>query len=1071
MVVLSLLTSAAGGALSKVSSLATDQLGLEIVCCFRKELYKLQVSSTDIGDMIHDAAHEPEDRKMRARARWMKRLISVAHDAEDILEEVQYEVDRIVIEETSLDKKILGFFCNNPLVFRLQMARKIHDINTSLENLNNRAASVGLATTRRSNGGAASSQGKQSRETFSFLEKNEFTHKDAIIVGRDQVLTNIIATLTDSKNQEKVLSVMAVVGLGGLGKTTLAQIVTKQLKEGEMKMYFDTTFWVYAPNTSDVNSILRGMLESYDDSTGANLSHREALIGSLHGKLKEKRYFLVLDDVWDVDANSWEDLKRCLLLLSSAKGSSVIVTTRSARVASIMETLDRCDLGTLADDECWSIVKDRAFADPNAPIPSDLEGIGRDIAKKCAGLPLVAKVLGSLMRSKNSSDVYNEWKSIKESEIWQVSSDREDSRIMSVLRLSFDNLEFPLKQCFAYCSMLKRGSSIKRDNLIQLWMAQGFLRPSHDLQSKGIEMEDIGRGYFDTLLESSLFQDATKDEDGVITKSKMHDLVHDLAIEVSKCESLTPDLNHEMDDDEIQHVARIPTSELKRIPETSISRLRSLFSSVQVLNIILPKLSALRVLSFCVVNQESPDFLIFWEVKNQESPNSLDKLKHLRYLDLSHTNIKAFPESIGKLYNLQTLILPWSLRKCPKEIQNLINLRHLYHDGITWPMEFEAGIVGRLTKIQTLPWFNVGKETGPTMEELGGLKHLRGHLIIYRLEHVRDGEEAKNACLAEKSHLSELTCDWTHGEVPNGNETDVIDGLKPHLNLQSLNIEFFMGATLPSWITGLQNLKEIRLAGCNNCEGIPTLGHLPNLRSLGIQMHKLIRLGTEFYGTGTTSFRALKTLYINKCQELIEWMEAPRISAEGEVVEFPCLDKLHLIDCPKLRNAPSRFPRLKMLVMDRMGNSMPIENISTQLTTLTYLTIIGVKGLTCLPEGMLNNNNSLTHLEVSGCDELTCIALDVSDTLPHLEELSISGCDSLESIRITQGIASLRQLKIHGCEALSSLEVGLDYCTSLQELEIYKCPNLVSIPTARGMPSLRKLNLIEWHHISPDVDD
>ncbi|XP_061991734.1 putative disease resistance protein RGA3 [Rosa rugosa] len=528
------------------------------------------------------------------------------------------------------------------------------------------------------------------------------------------------------------------------------------------------------------------------------------------------------------------------------------------------------------------------------------------------------------MRSKNSSD---EWLSILESKIWQVSSNKNDSRIMSVLRLSFDNLESPLKQCFAYCSMLKRGSSIERDNLIQLWMAQGFLRPSHDLQSQGIEMEDIGSRYFVALLESSLFQDAEKDEDGVITESKMHDLVHDLAIEVSKCESLTPDLNHEMDGHEIRHVARIPTSELKRIPETSISRLRSLFSSVKVLNIILPRLRALRVLSFCHAEyEESPNSLgklkHLREAENQESLNSLSKLKHLRYLDLSHTKIKALPKSIGKLYNLQTLRLPWYLKKCPKEIQNLINLRHLYKDGST--MKFEAGIVGRLTKIQTLPLFNVGKGTklpcfnvgkgtGPAIEELGGLKHLRGHLYIWKIEHVRDGEEAKNACLAEKSHLSKLTCDWTDRRPPNDNETDVLDGLKPHLNLQSLKIVNFMGARLPSWITDLQNLKKIRLAGCNNCEGIPTLGHLPNLRSLEINMYKLTRVGAEFYGysdTSTTLFPALKTLSIWGCKDLIEWTEAPRISAEGEVVVFPCLDELHLSNCPKLRNAPSRFPRL-----------------------------------------------------------------------------------------------------------------------------------------------------------------
>ncbi|PRQ38771.1 putative P-loop containing nucleoside triphosphate hydrolase [Rosa chinensis] len=531
MVVLSLLTSVAGGAVSKVASLANDQLGLQIVCCFRNELNKLKESSDQIGDMMHDAAHEPEDRKLRARARWMQRIIGVAHDAEDILDEVQYEVDRIVIEETSLDKKILGFFCNNPLVFRLQMARKIHDINTSLENLKTDAASVGLATTMRSNEGAASSRGKVDRKTFSSLEKNVVTHKDAIIVGRDEVLSNIIATLTDSNNQEKVLSVMAIVGFGGLGKTTLAQLVTKQLKEGEMKKYFDPTFWVYVSINFDVDDILHQMVQSCD-ATRANLSSRDALIESLRENLREKRVFLVLDDVWNEEKEKWDLLKGCLLQLDFAKGSTVIVTTRSGEVASIMETLGRPDLKTLTDDECWSILKDRAFADPNDPIASEREGIGRELAKKCAGLPLAARVLGSLMHSKISQ---SEWSSILESKIWQLSSNKETSWIMLVLMLSFDNLESPLKQCFAYCSMLKRGSLIERDYLIQLWMGQGLLQPSTEQRKQKMEMEDVGDEYFNTLLKNSLLEDATKGMDAIITKCKMHDLLNDLAIEVSKC--------------------------------------------------------------------------------------------------------------------------------------------------------------------------------------------------------------------------------------------------------------------------------------------------------------------------------------------------------------------------------------------------------------------------------------------------------------------------------------------------------------------------------------------------------
>ena len=157
-----------------------------------------------------------------------------------------------------------------------------------------------------------------------------------------------------------------------------------------------------------------------------------------------------------------------------------------------------------------------------------------------------------------------EWTSFKNNKIWNNLLKEED-RIMSVLRLSFDNLESSsLKQCFAYCSMFKKDVEIQRDNLIQLWMAQGLLRPSHD-ESK--DMEDIGNEYFDILLQSSLFQDATMSDNGIVSECKMHDLVHDLAKNLSKSESLTGDLCGIDNKLEIRHVARVSTSELGKFPK------------------------------------------------------------------------------------------------------------------------------------------------------------------------------------------------------------------------------------------------------------------------------------------------------------------------------------------------------------------------------------------------------------------------------------------------------------------------------------------------------------------------
>ena len=216
--------------------------------------------------------------------------------------------------------------------------------------------------------------------------------------------------------------------------------------------------------------------------------------------------------------------------------------------------------------------------------------------------------------------------------------------------------------------MFEKDFEIQRDNLIQLWMAQGLLHPSSG-ESK--DMEEIGNEYFDILLQSSLFQDARMDYQGIISTCKMHDRVHDLAELVSKSESLMGDLCGRDNTLEIRHVARVSTSTLENISARSVGKLRSLFSdNSEVPANILPRFKALRVLNL-------------WNANIEELPVSVGRLKHLRYLDISKTRFKALPKSVGKLYNLQTLrAVNCALEEFPKELQNLINLRHIYFDEV-----------------------------------------------------------------------------------------------------------------------------------------------------------------------------------------------------------------------------------------------------------------------------------------------------------------------------------------------------------------------------------------------------
>ncbi|XP_040372019.1 putative disease resistance protein RGA4 isoform X3 [Rosa chinensis] len=933
-----LLTFSAKEILTKVISLAAEEFTL--VLGFKGDLAQLHASFLKIQAMLLDVDHSHV--RGVTLENWVKDLEDIAHKADDVLDEIGYEVLRRKVElQNQMKKKVKSFFShNNPIAFRFKMANKIKRINKSLLDLNDEAAGpIGLVARIQAD---ATSQDVEvpDRETIS-----KFYNDEKLIIGREEVVSDIVKTLTKSNDSAKNYPpVLAIVGMAGLGKTTLAKSI---FHESKIDKHFHVRIWVCVSTPFEVKTILRRILESLKSEEAA-IQGKEKICNLIQKELKKKRYLLILDDVWSEDPQKWEELKNCLSTVEDTRASSIIITTRSDKVAKVMETLPRCDLRRLSDDECWLIMKDKAFSVGSAPMSKEQEIAGKEIAKKCGGVPLMAKVLGPMLRSKTT----DEWRSIVNNKIWDLPEG--EKRILSILKLSFDELKpSSLKQCFAYCSMFFKDFDIEKDDLIQLWMAQGWLHPCPD---KGLDMEE-------------------------------RDIM--------------------------------------------------------------------------------------------ELPISIGKLKHLRYLNVLKTRIKTFPKSIGQLYNLQTLKIAYQLEEFPREIANLINLRHIYFGRY---MKVPSGILGQFTNLRSLPFLKVGKETGPRIEELSGLNQLQNTLSIYGLENVRDGEEAQKANLVEKKHIRKLILEWKLDRPSHNvdNEDDVLKGLRPHDSLEFLAIHEFMGIEFPSWLLLAKNLKEIELLGCNKCEGVPVLGHLPSLSCVKIKsMENLTCMGSEFYGDNHVNcgngsskearplFPALKTLHIEEAQNLIEWMEAP--TEGGSRVVFPCLEELTLIHCDQLTSAPSHFPSLKRLVIrDMDSGGMPIASIlSNQLTTLTNLRLSNVGGLTCLPEGMLENNKNLAHLNIHSCSELTHISEGFEHCCASLSHLYIGNCNNLRYLPDGILTSSLKGLSLWGCDNLKYIpDATGDGLTSLQTLEVMRCPKITSIPFSQGLPSLGVLSIEDCPELS-----
>ncbi|VAH99130.1 unnamed protein product [Triticum turgidum subsp. durum] len=743
---------------------------------------------------------------------WLEGVRKVAHDMEDMVDEYLY----LVGQEHDIGccfylKK--GFRKPSSLVSLNRIAFKVKQIEEDLTHL------------------------AEIKNRWVTQINNEDTNNSNYIVRRAQDQANMARSLDDQdlvgvyENREKLEkwlanddfghSVIALLGMGGLGKTALAANVYKKEREK-----FQCHAWVSISQTFSKEDVLRNIIKELMKDKVSGLSYTAdmditCLEETLKRFLEQQKYLIVLDDVWTPEL--FDDLSS--VLTRNDKGSRLIITTREARVAAHASQGHILTLEALEKDKAWDLFCKKAFSrDTNHECPTELKLLSEEIVNKCKGLPLVIVLIGSLLRVREKT--VEEWRRINVQLSWELINNSSLRDIRNVLYLSFIYLPTRLKGCFLYCSLFPEDYLFKRKQLVRLFIAEGFIEERGEST-----LEEVAEGYLKELIDRNMLQLVERNTFGRMKGFRMHDILRELAVDLCQKNCFGVTYENKCGGSHQKDGRRLVLHKLKSDSQQPFSNMHQLRT---VITLGVSK-SSFTVLPLLCNESRYMTVLELSGLPIEKIPEAIGDLFNLRHLGLSHTKVKKLPNSVEKLSNLLTLDLGGSdIHDLPSGIVKLKKLRHLFAERVTNPqgkefkcrsgMRIPSGL-GNLTSLQTLQALEAQDES---IRHLGELRQLRS-LRLLNVKGIYCGRI--NESLVEMQHLSYL-----HVSSSDENEVLLLNVCLPNLQKLSLRGRLAEGALDESPLfqaVGGHSLHMLSLRWSQLSEDpLPPLSRLSNLTNL-----------------------------------------------------------------------------------------------------------------------------------------------------------------------------------------------------------------------------------------------
>ncbi|XP_044982263.1 disease resistance protein RGA2-like [Hordeum vulgare subsp. vulgare] len=940
------------------------------------------------------------------------------------------------------------------------------------------------------------------------------------LYGRKDIFEKIVDDITSGTHQGQTVSVLPIVGPGGIGKTTFTQHL---YNDSRTQVHFTVMVWMCVSTDFDVLKLtqqIHNCIPPTENETASETANLDQLQKSIAQRLKSKRFLIVLDDIWK--CNSEDEWKTLLAPFTKgeAKGSMVLVTTRFPKLAGMMKTINPVELQGLESNDFFTFFESCIFGEHKPrDYEDELGGIAREIARKLKGSPLAAKTVGRLLKKNLSRE---HWNGVLHNHEWQNQKNYDD--IIPSLKISYHYLPFHLKKCFSYCALYPEDYRFSDSEINRFGIAIGIIDSSHPSDND----------YMEGLVENGFLMKGVIDDHPYYV---MHDLMHELSRSVSAQECLNIsdlDFRAEAIPQSIRHISITIENRYDENFREEMGKLKGRIDIVNLRTLMIFRKYEERIIEILkdTFMETKGLRVLFIAVTSLESlPQRFSKLIHLQYLQIRspYGTEMTLPSTLSRFYHLKFLdLISWhGSPNLPKDIGRLVNLRDFFARKELHSNVPEAG---KMKYLRELKEFHVKKgSVGFDLRELGELRELGGALSIHNLENVATKEEASSAKLALKSDLKELTLVWGR-EHPTYTDADILDALQPHSNLTTLGIINQGGNTWPSWLcpdTRVNNLETLHLHGVS--WGIlPPFGQLPYLRELSLKsISGLRQFGPDYGGVRGKCLVRLKKVLFHDLSDLVRWVVEPNCHMFPSLESIDCrncanlcvlpfsewsctnLCMLYVDGCPKLCLPPMPHTSTLTCFSIRNGsemfsyheNKMVVTKYASALAfhNLGEVEDMRIEDVSHISWTDLEKLKSLRKLAVGRCDGMFCgeldgsvvfhnmdkvesLSVDVSqltgkllskvfNSCPALAELEINSRDEYQEERVIQfpSSSSLQALNFSFLAGLVLLPAedggGLQDTTSLQSLNIMLCDRLFSrwpmgAPMTNPFPaSLRKLDI------------